>query len=391
MKKRIIALILCLAMALSLFTGCNSSKTGDTSTDPADGSASSVAEPLAEVPQEAYDDVVRYLTDGAISADTILMTVNGADISAEYYFYWLGYYFSQMSAYYSYYGQTMDLNEADEAGNTMAQSLQSMADQAVTTYCAMTLEAKNNGVTLTDEDKKTLEEYASGQDPNYLLFNCATTNAIEHANADYLYYSAFGEKLYGENGQFALTDKDVQDYIEEQGIFNCRYILCQTETDADEEAVKAAQETCQGYYDELSKLSGDELLTRFQELQANNPDGNTNEYSFDATASLTEGFRETLQKMKVGEVAMSDKTGYGYFVILRLEPDMEEQTEACKQNAYSEKLAELTADYKAENTPSYDKLDAAAVLTKLQTLQATIAAVENAKAETSADASISAQ
>lgn len=51
MKKRIIALILCLAMALSLFTGCNSSKTGDTSTDPADGSASSVAEPLPRCPR----------------------------------------------------------------------------------------------------------------------------------------------------------------------------------------------------------------------------------------------------------------------------------------------------------------------------------------------------
>lgn len=388
MKKRIMALILCFAMALSVLTGCNSSKTAYTSS--AEGSAS-VEAPAGEVPQEAYDDVVRYLTDGEISADTVLMTINGADISAEYYFYWLGYYFSQMSAYYSYYGQAMDLTAADESGNTMAQSLQKMADQAVTTYAAMTLEAKGSGVDLTEEEKQQVEEYAAAQDPNYLIFNSATVNAIKQANCDYYYYSAFGEKLFGENGEYAITDEDVQAYVEEQGIFNCRYILCKVDEDADEETEKAAKDTCQEYYDELSKLSGEKLLARFQELQGNNPDGNTDEFSFDASSSLTEGFRETLQTMKIGDVAMSDKTGYGYFVILRLEPDMDAQTEACRENAYAEKLSELTADYKAENTPSYDKVDAAAVLAKLQELQDTIVAVESAKSEAAAEAESSAE
>lgn len=383
MKKRILALLLCLAMALSLLAGCGSTN-GDTSA--ADASTS------AEIPQEAREDLVKYLSDGDLSADTVLVKVNGSDVTAEYYLYWLGYYYSQMSAYYNYYGQAMDLTAQAEDGSTMADSLQSMADQAVASYTSMVLNAIDHGIELTDEDKKTVSSYASEQEENYRLYNCATVGAIEHANTDYLYYSAFGDLLYGEGGEFAPTEEDLNAYAEEKGAYNCRYILCQVEKDADEETEKAAKETCQGYFDELSALSGEEQLNRFKELQANNPDGNVEEFSFDSSSSLTDGFREKLAEMQIGELGMTDKTGYGYFVLLRLAPDMEALSDDYKGSDFAKKLEDWAADIKVENTADYEKLDAIAVLTKLQTLQAAVVAAETptedpADGATQADAS----
>lgn len=399
MKKRILALILCLAMALSVLTGCSGNKKDDStdSTSYGDFSASSgdssASAALEAIPQAAREDVVSYLSDGALSSDTILMTVDGSDIPADYYFYWLGYYFNQMSSYYSYYGMEMDLTTPDADGNTMAASLQSLADQAVVSYSAMMLEAGRYGVSLTDEDKKRIDEYVAGQDELYCLFNGATNNALKRVNTDYLFYTSFGSALYGEGGEYEVTDEAVNAYVEEKGAYNCRYILCKVEDDDDEATEKAQKETAQSYYDELKKLSGEEQLNRFIELQGNNPDGNTDEFSFDASSSLTEGFRETLAKMEVGDIALSDKTGYGYFVIMRLAPDMEALREEYQSNDFAEKLEEMTENYKSENTPNYDKVDVGAILTRLQELQNTIVEAENgASAEDEeAEASGSAQ
>lgn len=381
--KKLLSLLLCLAIALSLLTGCSGKSDGDKST--ADTSAPS----LTEVPQEARDDMVKYLTDGKLSADTVLMKVGDREVTAEYYLYWLGYYYSQITSYYNYYGMSMDINETDESGKTMADSLKTMAEQAVTSYTSMVISAVSNGITISDDDMKQVDEYADQQEENYLLYNCATKGSIKQANLDYLYYSTFGESLYGEGGEFAPTEEDLTAYADEQGVYNCRYILCKVDEDADEATDKEAKDTCQGYYDELSKLSGEEQLNRFKELQGNNPDGNTDEFSFDASSSLTEGFREKLAEMQIGELGMTDKTGYGYFVLLRLAPDMDSLTDDYKGSRFAEQLEKWAEDIKVENTADYDKVDATAILTKLQGVQSAVVAEENAEssADSSADAS----
>ena len=75
MLKRILAGGLAVVMACSLFTGCGSS------------GASSSAGALTAIPEEAKKDVVSYLTDGAITSEETVMTVNGVEIPASAYFY----------------------------------------------------------------------------------------------------------------------------------------------------------------------------------------------------------------------------------------------------------------------------------------------------------------
>ena len=43
----------------------------------------------ASIPAAAEEDVVNYLTDGAISCADTVMTINGTEISAGAYFYWI--------------------------------------------------------------------------------------------------------------------------------------------------------------------------------------------------------------------------------------------------------------------------------------------------------------
>lgn len=368
MKKRIIALLLCLAMAVSVFTGC-SGKSEEYTAGAESNSASD------QIPQAAKDDLISYLTDGALSADATVFTVNGEEIPTDYYIYWLAYHYNQLWSYYSYYGSTPSLTD-EEDGVTVAEALQDLADQAVTSYVVMNQVANERGMELSDADLKTIQDFAQNQEENYLLYNAATTSAIERVNRDYKIFTALGELLYQKGGEYFIPNEDVEAYIKDKGMYNCRYILCKVDEDNDAETAKAA---CQSYYDELSALSGEKQLERFKELQENNPDGNTDEFSFDADSSLTEGFRETLETMEVGDIAMTDETGYGYFVILRLDCDLTEVGDTMSRSDFASKLEQWTYDAAVEKTADYEKLDTVAVLTRLQELQQILVSVENAE------------
>ena len=65
MLKRILAGGLAVVMAVGMLTGCGSSN------------ANSSAGALTTIPEEAKQDIISYLTDGAISSEETVMTING--------------------------------------------------------------------------------------------------------------------------------------------------------------------------------------------------------------------------------------------------------------------------------------------------------------------------
>lgn len=363
MKRRILALVLCAAMALTLLTGC-----GETTNE--------------QILEKAKKDTVSYLTDGKLKADTTVMTVAGQEVTAGYYLYWLGYYLTQMNAYASYAGQSLDLTAEISEGVTILQSIQDMTENAVTSYIALEQKAGEYGAALSEEELSEVQEYIDGQDENAMLYFCTTAEDQGKIYTEYQLGQKLQDILYGEGGEREITDQTLQDYITDNGVYNCRYILCKTEDDSTDEEVEEMKQKCQEIYDELNELEGEEQLERFKELQAEeNADGNTEEYSFDSSASLVEGFREKLAEMEVGELGMTDKTGYGYFTLLRLDVDPDTVKEDYISSDFAAQMSEWSEAAEVVNASAYDSIDAQAFCENLLELQSVIEAVQQARAE----------
>ena len=399
MNKKILALILALAMALSLLTGCGAPANG------ADGSASPAVDERTEtimaavteaLPEEATADVVGYLTDGALKADSVLMTAGSRDVTAGYYLFWLGRELSSMNSYYQTYGQTLSLDEEFTEGQTVAEYLHSAAERYVRTYCAIEQKAEEKGVTITDEQAKELDEYISSLDDASMTYYGTTLEDQKAAYTQNLLSPTLKDKLV-ELGELEASEATMADYIKDNGIGNCRYILFQVAEDADKKTDKEQKKKAQAAYDELSKLEGDALLEKFQEYQKQNPDGNTGEFGFDSTSSIDEGFRTTAEGLKENELGLSDKTGFGYFVILRLPVDVEPLKESYLEEAYANLMEQWAQELELKETDEMAKLDEKAVLTKMMELQTSVnnaaseAATAYDEAQAAAEASAAAE
>ena len=107
MQKKLTALLLALAMLLSLLTGCGSADAPAAENDTPDSSAAETEDTadsedtadatLTEVPPEAKEDPVAYITDGAFASGDTIMTVNGVEVSADTLVYWLAYQYTYAS------------------------------------------------------------------------------------------------------------------------------------------------------------------------------------------------------------------------------------------------------------------------------------------------------
>lgn len=390
MNKRIFALILALAMALSLLTGCNSGKSGDASasaaTDPADEQTKLIMEAVAQViPEEAQADVVSYLTDGAVKADTVILKAGDKDVTAGYYLFWLGRELSSVSSYFSQYGMTMDLDQEFSEGQSLLDYLKEQSLSAVKTYCAIEQKAEEKGVKLSAEQEKQLEEYVASLDTASVTYYGTTVEDQRATYTQNLLSDALNGKLK-ETGELNATDETMADYVKDNGYYNCRYLLFEVAQDADEKTDAEQKAKAQAAYDELSKLSGEEQLKKFQEYQKENPDGNTDEFQFDPSSTIDEGFRAKVEGMEENELGMTDKTSFGYFVLLRLPVNTEPLKENYLSEAYANLVKQWVEELPVEETEEMKKLDQKAAATKLLELQSSMNDAAQ-KAVAAADAS----
>lgn len=140
MKKRLLALLLALAMGLSL-AAC-SAPAAETSDDP-DTSAST--EPAIEA--DLTQDIMTFAA-GDIAAESNLLMVNGHEVPTSLFLYWLAFSCSYFENYYYYYGITV----ADYADTILADTC-SMAAY----YALLEIKAAENGCPPTDEQLETIK------------------------------------------------------------------------------------------------------------------------------------------------------------------------------------------------------------------------------------------
>ncbi|MCD8159619.1 MAG: hypothetical protein LUE61_00200 [Clostridiales bacterium] len=181
---------------------------------------------LAVVPEAFLEDATAYLTDGVLTNDTVVLTVDGVEVPACTYLYFLCYNETYYSSMYTYYYGSFDVTEAYSDDMTYADVFASMSESYSTQYAAVQAMAEAEGVAPSEEDVAGLTETLDGMNLSDMAYVGCNRVGLESTYTYTLYGDALQTYLYGEGGSEELTDEDAVDYALENGYYyNCRYIL----------------------------------------------------------------------------------------------------------------------------------------------------------------------
>lgn len=330
--KRLLALLtaaaLCLCLCACKDTAGEESGAPEPSADASagpDASAEPSAEIVADLSQAMYE-----FSSGLEDGDTAV-TVNGAAVSNQYFFYWLSNYCynTEYNAYL--YGQYVDFTDPEFQASLLENTRNVVVYHAVLRELCAGL-----GVTVTAEQREELEGQIDELGLDNILLNLGVDEEtfLYIAESNYL-FTNYAEKLMGEPAA-----ADLEKYVEDHGIFGVKHILLKTTTedvkDDDGNVTETAKEhnaaqwaTAEGLLTQLR--AADDLETRFQELMMayseDNPQNNPDGYTFDKDDSLVDGFREAALALEAGELSGIVETSYGYHILLRLPVDASQYKE----------------------------------------------------------------
>ena len=221
--------------------------------------------------EPAADDVTYRLT--GIRRDAPLVTVDGREVAAEDYLFWL----SQSVSLQQQYGNLLEDAdwEADLGGTTAAEYVKNDALQAVTYLAVVSNKAQEYGITLTEEEQADLDSQMSQMEESLAGTGATLQMALEAQGISEEGFRRLTEQnvylvqdLYSklnEDGELEPTDEAMDAFLEDQGIYRVKHILLSTrretgETDEygypvyedfSEEETAQVQQEAQALVDEL--------------------------------------------------------------------------------------------------------------------------------------------
>ena len=328
MKTKSIALLLVLIMCLGVFAGCQSSELRAYS----DETDSPEASPTSQATEtKDYTPVYE-----SFEPDTVMMTINGIDVTWQELFYW---YYYDASALESYYGQITDWEGACAADNSKSNS-EFIMERALDTlkhYYGLESKAAELGVSLSEEDKadidalwqSNVDNYGEGGEEaftEYLESLFLSKDIFIHINEINTLYSLMGTELYGEKGE-KLDEAEVMAKADELGYMRAKHILLKSTNDAgealSEEELAANYATAETILAELQAITDPAALeARFDELIAEygqdpGTDYYTDGYTF-ASGEMLAAFETATAELEENALSGIVETTAGYHIILRL-------------------------------------------------------------------------
>lgn len=271
-----------------------------------------------------------------IRPDTVLLSVDGRDVSAQRYLYWLAYACDYIADYY-------DSGEGIQWGDTVSgQSLEDYAkDQALQNaalYATVETWAEDYGCTLTDEDRTAMDrEWAAraaqyGGEEAYLavLARMGLDRAeAEAISGDYYLYEHLYDLYCTEGSELAPAEHDLETFAQEQGYLTVDHIWLSTAAadPADAEAVAACRARAE---EAFSKLNGSaDPAHDFAVLAATYSDETDRDqhpsgYTFTVgDGTLPAACEEAAQALEEGQFSGVVEADDGFYLILRKPVDLE--------------------------------------------------------------------
>lgn len=402
MKKftRLLSLCAALAMTVSLAACGGGGEAADTTPTPeATPSGQPVGEGGVALMPVNEVDVAMELTGNAW--DSSLFTVNGEEVTAEKYLYFLASNISSYEYYFSMYGMSLDWTQEMD-GMTMGQYMKGDGRDTAMFYTLVYQQAKRAGVSLTDEQVAELEasrqdviDQLGGEEMYVFALQRAALNdeTLWWVNAAPYLYQNLQEKYMEAN---PVSQEELDAHLAENELLRAKHILIAPETvpSADEEgnpyseeeiaqmAADSQAEALAQAEDILAQLSEaedpialfDELMNQYSEDTglASYPDG----YTF-GPGEMVAQFEEGTKALGIGEISGLIGSDYGFHIILRLEPAAEEvatynanlkaEYEASVFSAYSDTWME---EAQVVYTDAYEAIDAQSYYEALLAYQA---------------------
>lgn len=341
--KKLLALILCAAVMMTVFAGCGGQQT-DAGDDAApgvggDGQASAPIEGIGTLdgggadssaePEEPAHDFAK--ASAAFPADEVMFTLDGEEIVWEEFFYWI---FQSINDHEEVYGVIEDFAAVAYDDVTISQFILENAVISARAYRAIERQAELMGIALDDTAKDEIAdqmasavESAGGEEgfAEYLTANYCTEECYEYIVSTYKLRDMCFEELYGAQGE-KLATEDLLEHVEADGYMMAKHILVKTVDDENkplsEDKLKAARERAEEILEELDAAGADELEAKFDELMNEHtedggiamfPDG----YLFQS-GDMVQEFETACTELEEGEYSGLVETSYGYHIILRL-------------------------------------------------------------------------
>lgn len=341
-----------------------------------------------------------------IHPDAVVLRIDGVDVTAERYLYWL---FSSVSNAATYYcgADGFDADAGD--GRSYAEVCQDFTLEAAKQYAAVESWTKEQGISATEEQIASAAEQTDAYAQQYGDFGFqymgVTKETMEYLYLQYSNYENLRDAILTEGGALAPTEEELAAYAEVSGLMKADHILLSTKDLTTGEALDdaAVQSQLAKAQEILAQLRAtDDLESTFMTLadeysedpgRSVYPDG----YVFGEGEMLQE-FEDAAKSLAPGELSDIVETSAGYHILLRRElPNDELLTE---DGYFTYLLEQKTAEAKVEYSDIYNDqiltLDLGEFYTKItearQTLyeeyEASLAAdAEAADGDTDAEAS----
>lgn len=392
MKIKVLALLTAAVLMLGVFAGCQSSELRAYSDEDPAGTEPTGNEDAADKTERDYGPVYE-----SYEPDTVMMTINGIEVTWAELFYW---YYYDVSSLEAYFGEITDWDAApafDET-TTYREYVTSNALDTLKQYCALASKAGDMGVSLDEEDLAAIDEawaasvesYGEGDEAafiEYLESLFLSESLYRHINEVHALYTKVFEEIYGPNGE-KLDETEVLAKAEDEGYMRAKHVLFRTTNDSGEalteEEIAQKKADAEAVQAELAAITDPAALeARMDELIAEKSEDTGSSYYPDGytflPGEMVEPFETAVSGLENGGLSGVVESTHGYHVILRLplSPQVivqvvsEDQTHSLAyvvaQRLYGEATTAWADESEVVFTKEYEEMDIAALFAKAET------------------------